>query len=132
LSGTGRKQVVVVAMSKTRLTAAAPSRTICWPWPDKNRHEGERICVWRRSARKLAVKYAVVWQAPKCAVSDKSDCNFRTRSSSPDAVGVPTYALRCFTLIFTFFQLLYRIKDEPVIMINNTQPHYLICQNLKV
>ncbi len=50
-SGPGRKQVEV-EMSKTRWTAAASSRTTSWPWPDKNLHEGQRICVGNRSQRR--------------------------------------------------------------------------------
>ncbi len=37
--------------SKTRSTAAPTSRTTSWTWPDKNRHEGHRICVGNRSSR---------------------------------------------------------------------------------
>ena len=36
-------------MSKTRSTAAAPSSPTGWPWPDRNRDEGQRIRIGNRS-----------------------------------------------------------------------------------
>ena len=77
LSGTGRKQLVEGAMPKTRSTVAASSETTSGPWPDKNRHAGQRICVGSRSLRRQCRSRGLLLQ----------DCPGRQANSSPTRSG---------------------------------------------